>query len=282
MMWDTGRPATTVALAALRAGTRAEIEAELAWLAERGRARLNAHGDVVGIAGLSVTPTRHQLITGDRSRHTWCAIDALGILAATGGDGRIESIPPDSPDTVSIGFHRGQPAPTEAVVFVLNDDTCESVVDDWCPQVNLFRTADAAQAWQQSTGATGEIVAVDAAARAAAARWQPLFNRPGAPSPTQSGSSACLTPISASRSRRLRSRFARSACGWRDFARRGEPGRADLADCAAPWLQVSAQTGVVDRRRPLSKRPNNHAITAKGSGLRASTVCPTTGNCVAA
>ncbi len=175
-IWATGRPATTSALAALRSRSRADIETDLAWLAERGRARLDADGNVIGIAGLSVIPTRHHLINGDRIRHTWCAIDALGILAATGGDGRIVSIPPGSRDTVTVDFHDGQPAPTEAVVFVLNDDTCASVVDHWCPQVNLFPTAEAARAWQQSNGASGEIVAVETAASTASPRWQPLFS----------------------------------------------------------------------------------------------------------
>jgi hypothetical protein len=69
MIWATGRPAATSAIAASRSRSRADVDTDLAWLAERGRNRLDADGNVIGIAGLSVTPTRHHLINGDRTQH---------------------------------------------------------------------------------------------------------------------------------------------------------------------------------------------------------------------
>ncbi len=176
VMWVTGRPVAVSALATILADrTSAQIQADLDWLARRGRARLGDASEVIGIAGLSATPTRHRIVLAEKERYTWCAIDALGILAAGSFDGRIESSPPDHPQVVPVALEAGVPLPTEAVVFVVTDNTCASVVDDWCPKVNLFATSDHAQAWQQATGTDGSIVDVASAATDAGLTWRPLF-----------------------------------------------------------------------------------------------------------
>jgi Alkylmercury lyase len=175
-LWTTGRPVTVSALATALAGRSAQqIRADLDWLARRGRARVGDGGQVTGVAGLSTTPTRHRLVLADRVRHTWCAIDALGILAAAGSDGQIESSPPNNTQVVTVVFQAGVLRPTEAVVFIVNDDSCASVVDDWCPKVNLFATADNARAWQKATSTDGSIVDAATAATNAARTWRPLF-----------------------------------------------------------------------------------------------------------
>jgi Alkylmercury lyase len=175
-MWATGQPVTVSAVAAILAGrTAAQIRADLDWLARRGRARLGDGGPVTGVAGLSTTPTRHLLVLADRVRHTWCAIDALGILAAGRFDGQIRSSPPDDTPVVTVVFEAGVPLSTEGVVFIVADDSCASVVDDWCPNVNLFASVDDARAWQEATGTAGSIVDVATAAADAACTWRPLF-----------------------------------------------------------------------------------------------------------
>jgi len=53
VMWVTGRPVAVSALATILADrTSAQIQADLDWLARRGRARLGDASEVIGIAGI--------------------------------------------------------------------------------------------------------------------------------------------------------------------------------------------------------------------------------------
>jgi Alkylmercury lyase len=58
--------------------------------------RRDERGDIVGVAGLSVVASRHQLWIVGRQFWTWCACDALGILAALKSDGRVISQSPET------------------------------------------------------------------------------------------------------------------------------------------------------------------------------------------
>src|SRR5260370_24177266 len=104
-IWATGRPVTVTALAAILAGrTAAQIRADLDWLARGGRARLGDGGQVTGVAGLSTTPTRYLLVLADRQRHTWCAIDPLGLSAPRRLHGQIKTSPPVDTPALTLVF----------------------------------------------------------------------------------------------------------------------------------------------------------------------------------
>ncbi len=82
---------------AMHSGIR--LERLAGWLEEldaAGRIRRNVVGQVVGSAGLSVVPDRHQIELGGRRFWTWCAYDILGIFGALRADGRASS--PSPPD----------------------------------------------------------------------------------------------------------------------------------------------------------------------------------------
>jgi hypothetical protein len=103
---------------------------------------------VTGSHGLSVTPTRHELLFHEDSgeqRHfwTWCAWDAVGILAALEASGQVRSTSPSSGAPVEVTFHRGSlyRADPDLVVFFADADCCGSVVEQWCPLVNFFEHA---------------------------------------------------------------------------------------------------------------------------------------------
>lgn len=175
VLWASGRATTITTLAALLPHLSARAVADdLRWLVDRGRARVD-DGVVVGVAGLSAVPTRHRITMDERERFTWCAIDALGILASGRFDGTVHSTPPGGERPVVVRFVAGTPAETGAAVFVVGDEPCASVVDDWCPNVNLFSDATAARAWQSRSGVSGEVVDVAEAAARAAPSWQPLL-----------------------------------------------------------------------------------------------------------
>jgi hypothetical protein len=68
-----------------------EIDSDISGLDRKGLIRRNQHGDIIGSVGLNVEPSRHELFIEDRQFWTWCAYDALGILAALGANGRVLS-----------------------------------------------------------------------------------------------------------------------------------------------------------------------------------------------
>jgi hypothetical protein len=129
---------------------------------------------VTGSLGLSVQPTRHELLVGRRQRWTWCAYDAVGILGALGASGRVRSQSPDDDASIELVFEDGMPGPTDAVIFMA-DKRCESVVDDWCPLVNLFQDANSAAIWAGQRSLVGATVGVAQATAVGTAAWRALL-----------------------------------------------------------------------------------------------------------
>lgn len=141
----------------------------------RGRIEFNNDGHLMGNAGLSLTPSRHQLTIGNNTRWTWCALDAVGILGALGATGTVRSFDPQTGESIQVKFVDGSPD-TDTQLFILNDYANGSVREDWCPRVNFFTTLEAAQAWIAGNNLDGSIVAVSQIAGDAAAGWRPVVN----------------------------------------------------------------------------------------------------------
>ncbi len=139
----------------------------------RGRVRLDTESRVVGIAGLSIEPTRHQLRIGAATRWAWCALDAVGIVGALATDGTVASTDPYTGRLVVVDFVAGKPQ-GEAALFILGGYDGHDVVEEWCPSVNFFGTADDAAAWAAAESVQGEVVAVTHVAADAAEMWRPV------------------------------------------------------------------------------------------------------------
>jgi hypothetical protein len=118
-----------------------------------------------------VAPTHHELVIDGRRRWTWCAYDAVGILGALEADGQVHSRSPHSGTLIELTFDAGQPATTDAVVFMA-EEPCRSVIDDWCPLVNLFEHDQAAAAWARQHGISGAAQPVAQVTRLGAAAWR--------------------------------------------------------------------------------------------------------------
>jgi hypothetical protein len=147
-----------------------DVEAELELLASAGRVRRDRRGHVVGILGLSLEPTRHEIRIDELRRWTWCAYDAVGILGALGRDGVIRSTSPLDGSALEIPFVAGTPVKCDLVLF-MPEYSVDSVVDEWCPLVNFFSDADAAARWSGRRGVQGRILAITDATRAGAEHW---------------------------------------------------------------------------------------------------------------
>lgn len=171
---DDGEPVDPAALAAALERPLAAVVASLARLDQAGRVRRSPAGQVLGSLGLSVQPTRHTLLVGRRQRWTWCAYDAVGILGALGASGRVRSQSPDDDATINLVFQAGKPGHTDAVIFMA-EKRYRSVVDDWCPLVNLFKDPNSAATWAEQRSLSGATVPVAQATAVGAAAWRALL-----------------------------------------------------------------------------------------------------------
>jgi alkylmercury lyase len=171
LLLDHGRPVEVGALADALEREPAAVAAAVDRLEQAGLTRRDPVGRLLGSHGLSVTPTQHELTVDGQRRWTWCAFDAVGILGALEADGRVRSRSPHSGTPIELGFHGGWPDATEAVVF-LAEGPCRSVIDDWCPLVNLFENDQAATAWARQHGIAGAARPVAQATQLGAAAWR--------------------------------------------------------------------------------------------------------------
>jgi len=174
----TEAPAAVGTLASAVGVDEAAIRRATAELATAGHVRLSRAGEVVGSAGLSVVPSRHELTVEGRRFWTWCAWDAVGILAALGASGLVRSRDPRSGRPVEVAFRQGRPDASEAVIFMVDLPAFTSAHDEWCPLVNLFESEASARDWAAGAGVSGEVLAVAEAAARGALRWAPLVEAP--------------------------------------------------------------------------------------------------------
>lgn len=180
----TRSPVAPATLVAAIGGDEAAVGRTIAAVADAGHLRLSAGGDVVGSAGLSVVPSRHQLTVEGERFWTWCAWDAVGILAALGASGLVESRDPRSGRPVEVAFHEGQPDATPAVIFMVELPTFRSAHDEWCPLVNLFESDASARDWAAASGVAGSVVTVAEASARGTRRWGPLVQELASPPPS--------------------------------------------------------------------------------------------------
>jgi Alkylmercury lyase len=192
LLLDDGQPVSGARLAQALVCDPDRVEQALVLLDRQGRIRRDHTGAVTGSHGLSLTPTTHELILEqqpgqERRFWTWCAWDAVGILAALAASGRIRSISPSSRAPIQLGFDHGQPRnpEPELVVFFADTDCCTpgaesdgsgcgsgSVIDDWCPMVNFFEHAEAAQAWAAEHRVRGTAVPLAQATDQGKVAWR--------------------------------------------------------------------------------------------------------------
>ncbi|HEV2033797.1 MAG TPA: organomercurial lyase [Candidatus Dormibacteraeota bacterium] len=139
-----------------------------------GRIRRNAAGKVVGSAGLSVVPDRHEIELDGRRFWTWCAYDILGIFGALGANGRASSPSPPDGEPIVLDFAQGRPEKNAAVLFRPDEElmsSCENVYEEWCPNSNIFATRELATRWANQHTVCGRIFDLDEASDLATKDW---------------------------------------------------------------------------------------------------------------
>ena len=121
--------------------------------ARKGRVVLDDSGRVVGSHGLSLVPARHRLRLGEDQFHTWCAIDAIGIPAALGADAVATTACPVCGRSMEIWFREGRASDdAEIRLWVPSKEGCTNVVEEYCPEANLFCSEEHLQLWRRRAG----------------------------------------------------------------------------------------------------------------------------------
>jgi hypothetical protein len=171
LLLDRGEP---VELADIAVAADLEVETVKHLIGQAaGRIETDGEGKLLGVAGLTVTETRHQITIGDEMRWTWCALDAVGILGALEATGNIRSTDARTGQDIHIEFVDGQ-SQGDATLFILGGYDGGNVREDWCPLVNFFDTHRDAEAWVADRDVTGDIVSVGQIAADATAMWRPV------------------------------------------------------------------------------------------------------------
>ncbi len=138
-----------------------------------GRIRRDGGGRVVGSAGLSVIPDRHEIELEGRKFWTWCAYDILGIFGALGASGRALSPSPGGP-AIELQFVRGRPVGNHAVLFRPDEELaarCENVYEEWCPNSNLFVDSLQANRWAGERRIHGRVMELHEASDLGTRDW---------------------------------------------------------------------------------------------------------------
>jgi hypothetical protein len=166
------RPVPVADLAAELGCEVSELAETIDVLERKGRVRRDDEGRILASEGLSVVPTEHAVSLGDRTVWTWCAKVALGVAGTAGPEGRIESRCAETERPVRLDFEGGRPASSDVAVFWPSSDftsSCQSAVEDLCPNINFFESSSAAAAWTSTRNVPGEVLPVEEATKRAVA-----------------------------------------------------------------------------------------------------------------
>jgi alkylmercury lyase len=175
LLLDTGLPVTVDDLIAATELPSERVAEIFASVRARGRVEFDDAGRLIGIAGLSLTPSRHEITIAEKTRWTWCALDAVGILGALEASGTVRSTDPQTGEAIEIAFIDGKPV-TDTHLFILGGYTDGNVREDWCPRVNFFGSREAADEWVTAHQLDGDIIAVSEIATDAAKMWRPVVD----------------------------------------------------------------------------------------------------------
>jgi hypothetical protein len=153
------------------------VASAVAWLEAHGA--LERDGDrLVGAHGLTHRTTPHELTIGDRTLHTWCALDAVAIPVALAATARASTTCPTCGQRLIVDIRAGQLPDGDPRVLWMPTGPCHNVIADFCAHANLFCTPDHLTTWRHSAGDPAGRPLTFAAVRAqACASWADVSAR---------------------------------------------------------------------------------------------------------
>lgn len=135
-----------------------------------GRLVLDEEGTLVGVHGLSAHGTRHRIVHGAGTVHTWCALDAIGIPAALGIDADAMTSCPACGAQLRVPIRHGEPRHVGPLRLWLPGGSCAHLVEDFCAHANLYCNGEHLAA-VVPTAAAGRSVGVTEVAAIGRQSW---------------------------------------------------------------------------------------------------------------
>ena len=109
--------------------------------AAAGRLELDELGDLVGIHGLTLRPTRHHIEHAGQRHYTWCAFDSIGIPAALQITASAHTDCPTCHQELVVEIVRGEPSRTDTVLW-LPASSGKHLMNDFCASADLYCSAE--------------------------------------------------------------------------------------------------------------------------------------------
>lgn len=142
----------------------------VAGLAQAGWLDLDEMGRVTGAAGLSLATGPHRLLLGEIAFRTWCAYDSLGIMAALGADGLVETTCGVCGAWIRLEFSGGVPERAGPERLWLADGGAD-LRGSFCTPTVLLCGEDHGRAWADGQGGRGRLLDLDEGARQGGTEW---------------------------------------------------------------------------------------------------------------
>ena len=166
----TGTPVTLADISDESGVCIDEIRAGVAGLQAAGRIEVEG-SRVIGVGGLTISPTIHTLALPLATIHTWCGLDAVGIPAALALDADVSTSCPHCANPIQIKLTQGAPEPDEAIRLFCPTAPCSDVRTDFCAAANLFCNRDHLNHWANSNPTEGTELDLHETAELGRAMW---------------------------------------------------------------------------------------------------------------
>jgi alkylmercury lyase len=141
-------------------------------LAAAGLVERDDAGEVSGVAGLSMTPTKHQILLDGRTLFTWCAIDAVGIPAALRANASVLTSCAHCGARIAFDMDQGLPPHSSPLRGWVPSFDCTNVRTDVCPVANIFCSMEHVEHWRTNAGSSvGEVADLDGFAAIGRTAW---------------------------------------------------------------------------------------------------------------
>ena len=130
----------------------------------RAKGEINADGELVGLLGLSIVPTNHELIMSGRKFYTWCAADSLIFPSLLNVKAEINSLDPLNGEKISLKIdheYLTNVSPDGAMISWVDDIDEDDIRCSMCNRVHFFTSAETANKWHENNQDANILSVVD-------------------------------------------------------------------------------------------------------------------------
>jgi len=117
------------------------------------KGEINSAENLVGLLGLSITPTNHKLIINNQDFYTWCAADTLIFPALLNVNAYIKSTDPINGESIEITIEIDKItsiSPPEAYISWVPQVDENDIRCSMCNRVHFFSSENSANEWLAS------------------------------------------------------------------------------------------------------------------------------------